>query len=141
MRHPAQAREEGREEKAEQNVQAHGAYSYDHRGFGIVQGIKGARQHFNQAAGKDWAQAQAWAQGETDRSVDNVVQITGELDALRYGDLLRPRGLVGLRGVGFSYDGLYYVKNVSHHLRPGQYRQSFTLTREGTGSTVPVVIP
>jgi len=37
--------------------------------------------------------------------------------------------------------GLYYVKKVTHTIKAGQYKQKFTLTREGTGSTVPVVVP
>jgi hypothetical protein len=86
-------------------------------------------------------QAYARAQGITDKSVDGVVTAQGELDALRYGNLLKPRGVVGLRGVGFTYDGFYYVKSVSHSLSNGKYRQRFTLTREGTGAISPVVIP
>jgi hypothetical protein len=67
--------------------------------------------------------------------------VEGELDAARYGGVLEPRGLVGVRGAGYLHDGLYYVKQVTHTLRRGAYRQKFTLTREGYGSTVPVVIP
>ncbi|HEX9736066.1 MAG TPA: hypothetical protein VGG06_29230 [Thermoanaerobaculia bacterium] len=81
------------------------------------------------------------AQAETDLSTDQVVTATGELDALRYGDVLRSRGLVGLRGAGFTYDGLYYVRSVTHSIRRGQYTQNFTLTREGVGSITPVVRP
>lgn len=81
------------------------------------------------------------AQAMTDLSNDVVVTASGELDADRYGDLLQPRGLVGLRGAGFSYDGLYYVKEVTHSIRLGDYTQRFSLTREGVGSTVPVVRP
>lgn len=91
--------------------------------------------------GLSYAQAFARAQGVTDRSVDNVVTASGELDALRYGGLLRPRNLVGLRGAGYTNDGLYYVKSVSHTLGRGQYKQRFTLTREGVGAITPVVIP
>jgi hypothetical protein len=72
----------------------------------------------------------------TDRAADKSVTVTGELDAVRYGSVLKIRQLVGLRGVGTRYDGLYYVKRVSHRLRPGEYKQSFTLTREGVGATV-----
>ena len=42
----------------------------------------------------------ARAQAIVDRSLDDVVTATGELDAVRYGGLLRPRGIVELRGVG-----------------------------------------
>jgi hypothetical protein len=93
------------------------------------------------SAGLNTMQAFARAQGITDASTDNVVTVTGELDAVRYGDLLTARGLVGLRGAGYSYDGLYYVKNVTHSIRRGEYKQRFTITREGLGSTTPVVIP
>ncbi len=86
-------------------------------------------------------QALAQAQAETDKSTDNVVTANGELNALRYGGLLQPRGLVGLRGVGYSYDGLYYVKEVTHNIRRGSYTQQFTLAREGIGATTPLVRP
>ena len=98
------------------------------------------RTQFRQG-GLNAMQALALAQGETDASVDDVVTGTGELDAVRYGDLLQPHGLVGLRGAGYQYDGLYYVKEVTHRLKRGEYKQSFTLTREGVGSLTPVVRP
>ena len=41
----------------------------------------------------------ARAQARMDRSVDAVVA-EGELDGARYGGVLRPRGLVGMRGAG-----------------------------------------
>jgi hypothetical protein len=87
-----------------------------------------------------YPQAQSRAQAMTDKSLEEVVTAEGELDAARYGALLKPRGLVGLRGAGFSYDGLYYVKQVTHKIRKGEYKQSFTLTREGTGAISPVVV-
>lgn len=91
--------------------------------------------------GLSWPQAMARAQAKVDASTDNVVTATGELDALQYGAMLQARGIVGLRGVGFSYDGNYYVKNVTHSIRKGEYKQRFTLTREGTGSLTPFVRP
>jgi hypothetical protein len=47
--------------------------------------------------------------------------------------------LVGVRGAGFSYDGSYLVKNVTHTIRGGSYKQSFSMTREGVGTTTPRV--
>lgn len=96
------------------------------------------RTQFRQS-GLNVAQALARAQGMTDRSSDDVVTAAGELNALHYGDLLQPRALVGLRGVGYSYDGVYYVKRVTHTIRSEEYRQQFTLTREGLGALSPVV--
>lgn len=86
--------------------------------------------------GRDTAQADARAQAATDRSVDDVITASGDINSTLYGGVLRLRGLVGLRGVGDSYGGLYYVKTVTHTLSQGQYKQSFTITREGLGSTV-----
>jgi hypothetical protein len=69
----------------------------------------------------------------------DALTATGEVDAGRYGRALRARRLVGVRGVGDSFGGLYYVSDVRHNISVGAYRMSFTLSREGIGSTVPVV--
>lgn len=98
------------------------------------------RRQFRQS-GLNTMQAFTRAQAETDASTDRVVEVNGELDAARYEALLQPRALVGLRGAGYSYDGLYYVKSVTHNVSTGEYRQSFVLRREGLGSITPVVIP
>jgi hypothetical protein len=104
----------------------------------LVQQPNVRRRQFR-GSGLNAAQAFGRAQGETDASVDETVTATGELDALRYGGLLQPRALVGLRGVGWRHDGIYYVKSVSHTVKVGEYKQNFTLTREGWGSLTPVV--
>lgn len=91
-------------------------------------------------SGLNVTEAYARAQGRTDASIDAVVA-EGTLDAARYGGLLQPRGLVGVRGAGYSYDGFWYVKEVTHLIRQGSYQQRFTLSREGLGSTTPVVVP
>jgi len=67
----------------------------------------------------------------------------GELDTIRYGSVLRARQLVGVRGVGQSYGGFYYVRRVVHVVDRGQnaYTQSFKLSREGTGAILPAVVP
>jgi len=82
-------------------------------------------------------EALARAQGTTD-AANAVVTAEGELDVLRYGNVLDARGLVGVRGAGFNYDGLYYVKRVKHLIKKQQYKQQITLTREGVGSITPV---
>ncbi|HXO43189.1 MAG TPA: hypothetical protein VN999_17195 [Thermoanaerobaculia bacterium] len=89
--------------------------------------------------GMDPVHSWAAAQGMTDLSTDAVVTGEGELDAVYYGGVLTAPGLVGVRGAGANYDGLYYVKQAQHRISAatGQftYRQGFTLTREGLGST------
>jgi hypothetical protein len=66
----------------------------------------------------------------------DVISASGQLDVLRYGHVFKARQLAAVRGAGQYYDGKYYVKNVTHHIKRGQYKQSFTLSRGGTGSSV-----
>jgi len=70
-----------------------------------------------------------------------VVTCEGSLDVTRYGGVLKARQLVGVRGAGPAFDGLYYVKSVTHKIKRGEYKQNFTLTRNGLVSTVPTVNP
>lgn len=69
----------------------------------------------------------------------DAVTGTGTLDVTRYGRVLKARQLVGVRGAGMAFDGLYYVKSVTHNIKRGEYKQSFTLARNGLISTLPVV--
>lgn len=64
-----------------------------------------------------------------------AVTATGSLNVVRYGQLLKARRLVGLRGVGEAFDGLYYVKSVTSTIKRGEFKQNFTLTRNGLIST------
>jgi hypothetical protein len=70
-----------------------------------------------------------------------AVTATGSLDVTRYRGLLKARQLVGVRGAGPAFDGLYYVKSVKHKIKRGEYKQDFTLTRNGLVSTVSAVAP
>jgi hypothetical protein len=67
------------------------------------------------------------------------VTATGSVDVLRYGSVLKARQLVGVRGAGSAFDGLYYVKSVTSNFKPGEFKQNFTLTRNGLISTLPRV--
>lgn len=67
------------------------------------------------------------------------VSASGSLNVLRYGRPLKARSLVGVRGAGVAYDGLYYVQSVTSTLKRGEFTQSFNLTRNGIVSTVPRV--
>jgi len=69
----------------------------------------------------------------------DVVTANGSLDVIRYGRLLNARSLVGVRGAGMAFDGLYFVKSVTSTLKSGELKQSFVLTRNGLVSTLPVV--
>jgi hypothetical protein len=70
-----------------------------------------------------------------------AVTCNGSLDVTRYGGVLKARQLVGVRGSGPAFDGLYYVKSVTHKIKRGEYKQDFTLTRNGLVSTVQTVNP
>ena len=69
----------------------------------------------------------------------DVVSGTGSLDVLRYGRLLKARGLVGVRGAGTAFDGLYYVQSITSSLKRGEFKQRFTLTRNALVSITPKV--
>jgi len=73
------------------------------------------------------------------RSSD-AISVTGSLDVLRYGRVLRNRMLVGVRGGGLAYDGMYYVNSVTHNLKRGEFKQSFELSRDGLISNTPKVL-
>lgn len=69
----------------------------------------------------------------------DTIHGNGSLSVPRYGSILRSRLLVGVRGAGLAYDGLYYVESVTHNLKRGEYKQNFTLARDGLISQTPVV--
>ena len=69
----------------------------------------------------------------------DVVTARGTLDVLRYGSILRSRSLVGMRGAGLAFDGMYFVDSTTHHLKPGEYKQDFVLKRNALVANTPVV--
>jgi hypothetical protein len=75
---------------------------------------------------------------EAKKSQDSVTA-SGELNVLRYGRMLKARGLVGVRGAGIAYDGLYFVESVTSTLSRGAFKQQFRLTRNGLISITPKV--
>jgi hypothetical protein len=68
------------------------------------------------------------------RSAD-AAKVSGTLDVQRYGDVLQARSLVGVRGAGIAFDGIYYVSEVTHKIKRGEYKQDFKLVRNGLVST------
>jgi hypothetical protein len=69
----------------------------------------------------------------------DTVEGSGSLNVLRYGRLLKARQLVGVRGAGLAFDGLYYVKSVTSTLSQGEFKQKFSLTRNALVSITPAV--
>ncbi|MBO0859234.1 MAG: hypothetical protein J2P21_12290 [Chloracidobacterium sp.] len=94
-------------------------------------------------ANLSYAQALLKAVMSVNESSD-AIDATGEVDATRYGRALRARRKVDVRGAGRSYDGGYYVQKVVHKITRyprGEYKQSFSLTRDGRGSTGVSITP
>lgn len=85
-------------------------------------------------------QAAATGAAEAAKTADTVTG-KGSLDVLRYGRVLKARQLVGVRGAGLAFDGLYYVTSVTHTIKRGEFKQQFTLSRNGLLPTVPRVRP
>lgn len=71
----------------------------------------------------------------------DAVTGSGSLNTTQYGGILKVRTVVGVRGAGLAYDGFYYVNSVTHNIKQGEYKQSFTLSRDGLITQVPVVGP
>ncbi|WP_437674829.1 hypothetical protein [Sorangium sp. So ce131] len=69
----------------------------------------------------------------------DAVSGNGQLDVLRYGHVLAVRKKVAVRGAGIYYDGLYNVTSVTHNIKRGEYKQSFSLKRDGVVSSISTV--
>lgn len=72
-------------------------------------------------------------------NASDAVTGSGSLDVLRYGRVLRSRMMVGVRGAGLTYDGLYYVNSVTHNIKRGEYKQNFEISRDGLVSITQAV--
>jgi hypothetical protein len=92
----------------------------------------------NEMAGLTPEDAAKRAFGVARKGSDSIAG-SGSLSVARYGSILGARGLVGVRGAGVAYDGLYYVENVTHNIKRGEYKQNFNLSRDGLISLTPVV--
>jgi hypothetical protein len=95
----------------------------------------------HESGGLDVTVARARAQASVDQSSANVITADGELDGVRYGKPIEARRLIGVRGVGDTYDGLYLVRRVTHVIERGNYQQRFSLAREGVGTLTPALLP
>jgi len=70
----------------------------------------------------------------------DAISGNGTLDVVRYGRPLKSRMVVGVRGAGLAYDGMYYVNSVTHSIKRGEYKQNFSLSRDGLITTTPKVL-
>jgi hypothetical protein len=106
--------------------------------LGLIPPIPKTIEFLNDTANLDPMEALALGVATASRSQD-AVTADGSIDVIRYGGILHARGLVGVRGAGIAFDGLYYVESVTHHLKRGEYKQDFKLSRNGLVSITPRV--
>jgi hypothetical protein len=69
----------------------------------------------------------------------DVLTGDGTINVLRYGQILNARQLVGVRGAGVAFDGLYYVDSTTHQIKVGEYKQTFKLKRNALMANIPFV--
>lgn len=119
-----------------QQVQANSSTRLNLSAKPALQNQRAIRNTQFRETGRLQQQAGASAQAMLNRSVDKVITVNGEVDTLRYGDILSFGKVVELRGVGYSYDGRYYINSVTHVIQGGEYKQRFSLNREGLSTTV-----
>jgi hypothetical protein len=106
--------------------------------LGVVQPFPNRIEWISETAKYNPIQGALIGMAKASRLAD-VVSASGTLDVMRYGRLLKARKLVGVRGVGLAFDGLYYVTSVTHEIKRGEYKQSFELSRNGLISITPKV--
>ena len=82
----------------------------------------------------DTGELQTYAQAVVDRSAWSI-RAEGELSTVTYGDVLRAKRPVNVRGAGRQFSGSYYVQKVLHHLSDAGYSQRFSLKRNASGVT------
>lgn len=106
--------------------------------LGLVPAIAKSIEQMTGTARMSPVRAALTGMTEAARSAEAITG-TGNLDVLRYGHVLKARRLVGVRGAGIAFNGLHYVKSVTHTIKRGEYKESFTLSRNGLISMLPVV--
>ena len=91
-------------------------------------GIRPRRVNASLNAAVDHSEMRAFGQGLFHQA-EWFVSVVGEIDAQRYGHVLKPHGTVVIKGVGATYSGVYYVTHVTHTFTPKGYTQAFRAKR------------
>lgn len=102
----------------------------------LAPGVEAAKVFVGKNAATGLPEMEALCQGLV-REGAWFVHGEGEIDAAAYGHVLRPRGLVTIKGLGETYSGVYYVEHVQHAIDPAGYKQHFRVKRDAllpTGS-------
>jgi phage protein D len=80
----------------------------------------------------DSGELQTATQAVVDRS-SWAITANGELNTIAYGDVLRAKRPVLVRGAGRQFSGIYYVERVLHSFSGEGYTQQFSLRRNASG--------
>jgi phage protein D len=80
------------------------------------------------------AELQTVAQAEVDRA-SWAITADGEVNTVAYGNILRAKRPVLVRGAGPEFSGTYYVQSVTHIINGDGYSQKFSLKRNASGLT------
>jgi hypothetical protein len=59
----------------------------------------------------------------------------GEVSANEYGNILKPRSTVTIKGIGETHSGIYYVTHVNHVFTSDGYTQKFRVKRNALQPT------
>ena len=107
--------------------------------LGLIEPASNKSERITEASKFSPIEAKLIGMAEASKSADAVTG-NGTLNVMRYGHILKARQTVAVRGAGKAFDGLYYVNQVTHNIKHGQYKQSFSLTRNSLVSNVPRVV-
>lgn len=80
----------------------------------------------------DSGELQTASQALVDRS-SWAITADGEVSTISYGDVLRAKRPVLVRGAGRQFSGIYYVERVLHTFSGDGYTQQFSLRRNASG--------
>lgn len=98
--------------------------------LGLVQPIAKKVEQLGEAAKENPVRAAMFGLKKAAETSD-AITADGSLSVLRYGRILKARRLVGVRGAGHAFDGLYFVTSVKSTIERGTFNQRFTLSRNG----------
>lgn len=100
----------------------------------LAGGMSPGRAYLGQAVTTGLPEMTALCQELYDRS-SWFVTGEGEVDANGYGSVLKPRGIVLIKGVGQTHSGMYYITHVTHSFTSDGYTQRFTVKRNALAVT------
>ena len=118
--------------QADQSANISGA---THTNLGSDSTLNGSQRRvrlLNQAGLAETGELQTRAQATVDESTW-AITAQGDLDTTAYGDILRARRPVLVRGAGQQFSGTYYVDSVQHLITTDSYTQQFSLRRNAIG--------